>query len=263
MAFTQKISKGISIDLYTDRSAISGACDFEREFVCPEESMRYARSLEQLVFSKFRNGESPTIIEFGSGTGEPVISAIINAKFSGVVHGYEVNPEASETADQLIHSNGLAKKYIVHSVSFFESQRVPQADYLIANPPYLPCENRDLLILPTLCGGKDGNDVSKRLLSSGYKNVFLEVSSYSDPVAVIDHAKMLGYKISNFLIAPLSFGVYSRQPIIQERLYEMKKDRKAFFSANRYLVGSAFFTKENNAQPDLSNDFLTCLTALV
>ena len=238
------------------------AQDFRREFVCPEESMRYAGSLEQLVFSKFRNGEAPTIVEFGSGTGEAVISAILNSGFSGIVHGYEINPEASGIADHLISQFGMAKQYIVHNISFFETLRKPQADYLIANPPYIPCENRELLILPGLCGGKNGNDVSKNILSSSYENVFLEVSSYSDPIGLIEHAKSLGYKITDFQISRMPFGIYSRQDIVQQRLNQMQGEGKAFYTDNCYLVGSAFFTKADNHEPDLSLEFLTCLTSL-
>jgi hypothetical protein len=243
--------------------AVVGVPNFQKEFICPEESMGYASSLEHLVLSKFRGQQAPpTIIEFGSGTGEALITAIQRARFSGLIHGYEINPEAAETADRLIDEYGLTKQYIVHPVSFFETTRIPASDYLIANPPYIPCENSSLLILPGLCGGKNGNSVSKKLLSAGYKNVFLEVSSYSNPVDTVVHALSLGYKISDFLVAPLPFGNYSRQDIVQDRLQEMQKAGTAFFSRDHYLVGSAFFTKANDSQPDLSEDFLKCLTAL-
>lgn len=237
--------------------------DFRKEFVCPEESMRYAGALEQLVFIRFRNEKKrPTIIEFGSGTGSPVVSAIINSNFLGVVHGWEINPDAAEEADELIERFGLSRQYIIHNMSYFESQRIPEADYLIANPPYLPCEDGTLLTLPGLWGGVDGNDVSKKLLSCGYENVFLEVSSYSNPVDLIGHALNLGYKIADFQITQMPFGVYSRQDIVQKRIQEMKSSGKAFFSSKCYLVGSAFFTKIVDENQDLSQDFLTCLTSL-
>ncbi|MDE2020225.1 MAG: SAM-dependent methyltransferase [Patescibacteria group bacterium] len=249
------------------RPKVVEAPDFRREFVCQEESMRFACSLEQIVFSRFQNGNSkPTIIEFGSGTGEPVIWALDRnrSSFAGIIHGYEINVEAAETAERLIGEYGLAARYVVHPVSFFETQRKPQADYLIANPPYLPCkeENKGRLFLPYLFGGESGNDISKKLLDCGYNNVFLEVSSYSDPVAVVEHAQQLGYKIENFSISPLTLGVYSRQNIVQERLQEMRKAGKAFYSNDGYLVGGAFFTKENNGKPDLSDDFLASLTGI-
>jgi hypothetical protein len=237
--------------------------DFRKEFVCPEESMRYAGALEQLVFSRLRNvKERPTIIEFGSGTGSPVISAIMNSNFMGVVHGWEINPDAAEEADELIERFGLTKQYIIHNMSYFKSRRIPKAEYLIANPPYLPCENGALLTLPELWGGVNGNDVSKKLLSCGYKNVFLEVSSYSNPIDLIVHAMNLGYKLVDFQITQMPFGIYSRQDIVQKRIQEMKSSGKAFFSDNCYLVGSAFFTKSSDENRDLSQDFLACLTSL-
>ena len=240
-----------------------GTDDFRNKFVCPEESSRYAGSLEQLVFNKLRNASpDTTVIEFGSGTGSPVITAILNSDFWGTVHGYEISRDAVETAAQLIEENGLNRQYIVHHESFFECQDIPKADYLIANPPYVPCDNRELLILPALCGGSEGNDVSKRLLSSGYKTIFLEVSSYSNPIGLIEHACSLGYKLPDFQITQLPFGMYSRQDIVQKRIHEMKACGKAFFSDACYLVGSALFIKEDCNTTDLSTEFLSCLTAL-
>ncbi|MFA5041819.1 MAG: hypothetical protein WC464_09345 [Bdellovibrionales bacterium] len=237
--------------------------DFRKEFVCPEESMRYAGSLEQLVFSRFRSSEkSPTLVEFGSGTGNPVVSAILNSNFFGTVHGYEVNPEAAEMADHLIERMGLSKQYIIHNMSFFETQRLPHVDYLIANPPYLPCCDGSRLTLPGLWGGVDGDSVSKKLLSSGYDNVFLEVSSYSNPIELVKHALSLGYRLIDFQISQMPFGVYSHQDIVQERIHEMKRTGKAFFSDKCYLVGSAFFAKGTDEGQDLSSEFLACLTSL-
>lgn len=237
--------------------------DFTREFVCPEESSRYASALEQLIFKKLQQlNVRPTIVEFGSGTGEPVISAILNSKYTGVVHGYEINSQAYEIADQLIIQHGLEEQYIVHNTSFFETSKAPQANYLIANPPYLPCDNAESLLLPYLWGGHEGNSISKKLLDCGYQNVHLEVSSYSNPKDLIAHASQCGYAISDFIITRMPFGIYSRQDIVQKCLHDMKGDNKAFYSNNCYLVGSASFTKEPSSNPDLSKEFLACLTAI-
>jgi methylase of polypeptide subunit release factors len=243
------------------------AQDFRREFVCPEESSRYAGSLEQLVFSRVRkDNANAVIVEFGSGTGEPVVSAILNSGFAGVVHGYEINPEAAAMADNLINQYGLAKRYIVHNTSFYESDKIPHADYLIANPPYIPSKDRTRLTLPDLCGGPDGNSVSKSLMSyahdHGCPNVFLEVSSYSNPTDLIDHAKSLGYRLVDFQITKMPMGVYSNQDVVQTRLHEMRREGKAHFTDQCYLVGSAFFTKGPTDEPELSSEFLACLTSV-
>lgn len=263
MPLKQKILRKDSYDRPINVAPILPVDDWRRKFICPEESARYSLSLQQLVFSKFRKGHShPTIIEFGSGTGEPVISAMIQSRFQGTVHGYEINPEASDIAERLIDEHGLSNHYIIHNMSFFESQRIPPSDYLIANPPYLPCSDKNLLILPDLCGGEEGNEICKQLLSAGYTNVFLEISSYSNPKGVIEHAANLNYKITDFIVSQLPFGIYSRQDIIQKRIGQLKEEGKAFFSENCYLVGSAFFTKESNNAPDLSFEFLSCLSSV-
>ena len=246
-----------------DHQATDSTPAFQKEFICPEESMRYANALDHLVFSKFREDKTPpVIIEFGTGTGEAVITAIQKSGFSGTVHGYEINPEAAETADRLIYDNNLDKQYIVHAVSLFETKRIPESNHLIANPPYIPCTSSADLILPGLWGGKDGNSISKQLLALGYQNVFLEISSYSNPVDTLEHAHSLGYKVTDFLVSPLPFGIYSRQDIVQARLHEMRNTDTAFFSQDHYLVGSACFSKITQNGYDLSADFIQCLTSI-
>lgn len=241
---------------------IRGEVEFRKKFMCPEESARYSGALEQMVFNRIRGDFSQTVIEFGSGTGSPVVSAILNSDFLGTVYGFEINVEAVQSAVSLINENGINRQYVIRNESFFEARDIPAAEWLIANPPYIPCENPELLLLPDLCGGKAGNDVSKRLLSRGYPNVLMEISSYSDPQALIEHARSLGYKILDFTITHMPFGVYSRQNIVKDQIDKMKKAGKAFFSENCYLVGSAFFNKSSPNATDLSDEFLACLTSL-
>lgn len=235
--------------------------DFKRSFKCPEESARYGSALEYMVFNRCdRHGEYSTVVEFGSGTALPVISALINSGFLGVIHGYEINATAASEAQQNIARFGLSRQYVVHNESFFSFPYAPETDLLIANPPYLPCEKREQLFLPDLWGGEDGNTISKRLLSCGYKDVFLEIASYSDPAALLHHALMNGYHLLDFQITWLPFGVYSHQPIVYERLCALKEEGRAFFSNRGYLVGSALFTKKD--VEDLSQEFLASLTAI-
>lgn len=97
---------------------------------------------------------------------------------------------------------------------------------------------------------------------SAYAQVFLEVSSYSNPAALVEHAVKLGYKIVDFQVTQMALGVYSRQDLVLRQLQKMKSAGKAFFTENCYLVGSAFFTKTAAGEQDLSAEFLACLTAL-
>ena len=49
---------------------------------------------------------------------------------------------------------------------------------------------------------------------------------------------------------------------MQERLEEMKREGKAHFADHCYLVGSALFTRAATDEPDLSQEFLGCLTSI-
>lgn len=232
-----------------------------KKFVCSEESENYAGTLQTLLFNKLHAAcTTPTIIEFGSGTGEPVIAALLNSGFTGVVHGYEINPDAANTALQLITSCGLARQYIIHAESFFDARQIPQVDYLIANPPYIPSDHPSDLLLPGLCGGPQGNTIAKSLLSVSYPHVCLEVSSYSNPAAVVQHAKNLGYSLTRFSINKLPLGIYSRQPIVMNRIRQMRREGLAFVGDDHYSVGSAFFTNRPGGDPDFSYEFFTALT---
>lgn len=231
------------------------------KFICAEESENYALALQHLLFNQLHaNCSSPAIVEFGSGSGHPILSAILNSGFTGIVHGYEINPDAASSAQQLIAGYGLARQYIIHPVSFFSVRDVPQADYLIANPPYIPAARAADLLLPALRGGSEGNTVSKRLLSAGYPNVCLEISSYSNPAALLHHARNLAYRLTRFSITELPLGMYSRQPVVINRIRQMQQHGHAFLSADHYSVGSAFFTKRPANEPDLSAEFFAALT---
>ena len=140
------------------------ARDFGKTFICREESQGYAESLEQLLFARFSRHDLPvTIDEFGSGTGDPIIAAILNSGFSGTVYGYEKNTEDAAEANRKIREFGLAGQYIVHPGCFFES--APRSSkYLIANPPYIPCDegSADRLLLPFLPIGPKRKGVRRR-----------------------------------------------------------------------------------------------------
>src|SRR5262249_52594273 len=81
-----------------------------------------------------------------------------------------------------------------------------------------------------------------------------------NPAAVIAHARKLGYGVTDFVVTYMPFGPYSSQDVVLQRLHAMKKQGKAFFTENGYLVGSAYFTKDRT-QRDLSDEFLNCLTS--
>ncbi len=226
-------------------------------FFCPEESNFYAYCLESLVLNHCLSSES--IIEFGSGDGNPVIKSLLVTQFSGVVHGFELNDSACKAANSKIKEYGLSANYIVHNRSFFDSLR-PQAKYLISNPPYLPALDNQIY-QPLLHGGLDGTAVTKKLLALDYENVLVMVSSYSHPEGLIDYAITQGYYTSNFIISPLKFGYYSSEPKVMNRIRDMQKNNMAFCSKNIYLLAGVLFTKQQKVKVDLSTELLQVMTS--
>lgn len=227
-------------------------------FFCPEESNFYSHCIETLVLNNCVGSES--IIEFGSGDGSPVIQSLLRTRFNGVVHGFEVNNLACETANSKINEYELSDKYLIHNCSLFDSAKL-DAQYLISNPPYLPALDNKLY-QPLLHGGIDGITVSKQLLSLDYENVLLMMSSYSNPEGLIDYGITRGYCTSNFIISPLTFGYYSSEPKVMNRILEMRRNNMAFCSENIYLLAGVLFTKQEKAKVDISSELVQLMTSL-
>jgi len=227
-------------------------------FFCPEESNFYSQCLETLVLKNCFNSES--IVEFGSGDGSPVIKSLLNTEFDGEIHGFELNPLACQVAKSKVKEYKLNDKYIIHNSCLFESPR-PEATYLISNPPYLPAVDNNLY-QPLLHGGSEGITITKQLLSLNYQNVLTLVASYSNPEGLINYAIAKGYSVANFMILPIEFGYYSSEPKVKDRIKELRKENRAFYSNNIYLLAGVLFTKESDSTEDLSTELAKLMTSL-
>ncbi|MGL4882718.1 MAG: SAM-dependent methyltransferase [Waterburya sp.] len=227
-------------------------------FFCPEESHFYSQCLEKMVLNRCTN--SDLVIEFGSGDGSPVIHSLLRTPFKGKIHGYELNSQAYQVAQSRIKQYGLSDRYIVHNQCFFVGYQQSRANYLISNPPYLPAPDNDIY-MPSLHGGTDGATITKRLFSVECDRIFSLISAYSNPIETIEYALKQGYKTIDFTIAPLQFGYYSSQPKVKETINALRRDRKAFYSPNIYLLAGVLFEKKHNSQADLSSELLQVMTA--
>lgn len=227
-------------------------------FFCPEESNFYSNCLENFVFQSCEQSES--VVEFGSGNGSPVINSLLKNRFDGVIHGFELNTSAWKMANSTIDEYNLGHKYIIYNSSLFDSAN-HEAKYLIANPPYLPAPDKDIY-MPLLFGGTDGATLTNDLLSLGYNNVLLLVSSFSNPKSTIDHAKANGYCVTNFLVLPLKFGYYSSEPKVKKHIEELRKNKMAFYSGDYYFLAGVLFKKCQKAAVDLSNELAQVMTSL-
>ncbi|NMG11797.1 class I SAM-dependent methyltransferase [Brasilonema sp. UFV-L1] len=227
-------------------------------FFCPEESNFYSNCLDNFVLRNCQKSEC--IVEFGSGDGSPVINSLLKNRFDGVIHGFELNTSAWKVANLTIDEYNLAQKYIIHNSCLFESSQ-PDAEYLVANPPYLPAPDQDIC-MPLLFGGIDGATVTNELLSLGYENVLLLVSSYSNPESTIHHARSNGYRVINFIVLPLKFGYYSSEPKVKNHIDKLRENKMAFYSGDYYFLAGVLFQKSKESKLDLSHELAQVMTSL-
>jgi len=52
------------------------------------------------------------------------------------------------------------------------------------------------------------------------------LSSYSNPESLVNYAIAQDYYVANFIVAPLTFGYYSSEPKVRNRILELKKMAK-------------------------------------
>ncbi len=226
-------------------------------FFCPEESNFYSNCLESFVMRNCKNSES--IVEFGSGDGSPVINSLLRNNFNGVIQGFELNTSAWKVANSTIDEYNLTNKYIIHNSSLFNSSQ-PDAEYLVANPPYLPAPDDDIYI-PLLFGGVMEHSYHDFLLLD-YENVLVLISSFSNPINTLNLAKENGYYVQNFMVVPLEFGYYSSEPKVKKHIEELRKNKMAFYSGDYYFLAGVLFTKSQNPGIDLSNQLAQVMTSL-
>jgi methylase of polypeptide subunit release factors len=228
-------------------------------FFCPEESQFYSQCLEKMVLNRCESFEQ--VIEFGTGDGTPVISGLLKTRFAGTIHGYELGSAACEVAKNRIKQHQLDGQYEIHNQCFFEGYESINADYLIANPPYIPAPD-DRIYMPALHGGVDGATITKQLVSVGCETVLLMVSAYSNPVETIQHAIGEGYSVIDFMITPLQFGYYSSEPKVRDCITKLREENKAFYSTNIYFLAGVLFQKKSADKTNLSAELIKVFTAL-
>lgn len=227
-------------------------------FFCPEESYFYSYCLERFVLSTCAKAE--LVVEFGSGDGTPIIHSLTRNSFLSKIHAYELNDSACQVARSRIEKYGLSDRYTVYNESFFDAAR-PQAEYLIANPPYLPAPD-DEIQMPALRGGNDGSGITCRLLTLDYPAVLLMISSYSNPVDTVECAIANGYYVADFMVSPLQFGYYSSEAKVKRTIQQLKSDRQAFCTDTIYFLAGVLFRKHHRTAVDLSAELVKVMTAL-
>ena len=196
------------------------------------------------------------------GTGDAAAMSDVVASLPGLrVAGFDVSEPSVRTARANIAARGVADRYTVEHGDFFDSADSSgglPASTVIANPPYIPALDDDVL-MPELWGGVHGNDLVLQLLKAGYENVITAVASYSDPEGTVQTAEDLGYRVVNFLAMGLDFGPYSSEPKVREHIQRLCDEGKAWAEDDGYMVAVALFTRNPEIRGDRADQLLRSL----
>ncbi|WP_076821358.1 methyltransferase [Pseudofrankia asymbiotica] len=225
-------------------------------FFDPVESGFYAACLENLLGNtRLRPTLANGVVELGAGTGIPMVEALRHQESAIPVRGFERDGPSSGVAARVVEKAGLTNYQIVHG-DFFDGVRDGPERCAVANPPYLPAPGH----APELWGGDSGADVSRRILSAGFDAVLLLVSSISDPIGLLEHARKTGYRVVDWMARPITFGAYTRDSRVSHRIRELARHGHAFFTPDTYTIAGVTWITDPTATDD-TEALTTVLTA--
>ncbi|TFV52780.1 methylase [Geodermatophilus sp. DF01-2] len=222
-------------------------------FSSADESAHYAFSVRVLLqqYREQLGWAHEGVVEFG--TGDATAIADVVAGLPGLrVHSVDISQPSVGKARENIAARGVADRYTVELGDFFhdaDSAATPPVATVIANPPYLPAPDRDIL-MPELWGGVYGNDLVLQLLKAGYRNVITAVPSYADPETTVRTAGDLGYRVANFLAMGLDYGPYSSEPKVRDHIRRLCAEGRGWAGKDEYMVAVVLFTQD----PDIPGD---------
>ena len=231
-------------------------------FDCAEESAHYAFSVQLLLtqYASVVPWQAEGVAELGSGDAR-AIAHVVRAVPELTVHGTDISATSVERARETIAALGVADRYTVEHGDFFrwaESPAGAAVSTVIANPPYIPAPDGDIL-MPGLWGGWYGNDLALRLLKAGFDHLLVALPSYSDPAATLASAKELGYRVANFLAMGLEFGDYSREPKVAAHIARLTAEGRGWAGDDSYVVAVALLTRSPQLRRDRSTELLRAL----
>jgi methylase of polypeptide subunit release factors len=224
-------------------------------FSSADESAHYAFSV-CLLLEQYRE----CVVEVGTGDATAIADVVANVPGLRVA-SYDISESSVRQARANIAARGVEDRYTVELGDFFDradSAGGPAVSTVIANPPYIPAPDRDIL-MPELWGGIHGNDLVLQLLKAGYDNVITAVASYSDPVTTVRTAGDLGYRVANFLAMALDYGRYSSEPRVREHIRRLCDEGRAWAAHDGYMVAVALFTRNPDIPGDRAEQLLKAL----
>lgn len=200
------------------------------------------------------------VVELGTGDASAVGDVLASLPDLRV-RGFDISAPSVERARQNIAARGVADRYTVELGDFFDaadSTGGAPVTTVIANPPYIPAPDRDIL-MPELWGGVYGNDLALQLLKAGYDNVIVAVPNYSDPGTTVRTGTDLGYRVANFLAMGLDFGPYSSEPKVAAHIRRLCAEGRGWAGSDGYMVAVALFTRNPDVPGDRTEQLLHAL----
>jgi methylase of polypeptide subunit release factors len=231
-------------------------------FDSADESAHYGFSVCMLL-SQYRDSlrwDDGGVVELGTGDAT-AIADVVAGMPDLRVRSFDISAGSVDRARENIAARGVADRCTVELGDFFDQADAaggPAVRTAIANPPYIPAPDRDIL-MPELWGGRYGNDLLLQLLKAGYDNVIAAVASYSDPATTVSTAADHGYRVVNFLAMALDFGPYSNEPKVREHIRRICAEGRGWAGDEGYMVAVALFTKDPALPGDRADQLLKAL----
>ena len=231
-------------------------------FDCAEESAHYAFSVQLLLtqYAGLVPWQTEGVAELGSGDARAIAQVV--AAVPGLrVHGTDISATSVERARQTIRGLDVEDRYTVEHGDFFgwaEAHAGHGVSTVIANPPYIPAPDGDIL-MPELWGGWYGNDLVLRLLKAGFDHLLVALPSYSDPAATLATAGEQGYRVANFLAMGLEFGAYSREPKVRRHIARLTAEGHGWAGEDEYVVAVALLTRSPQVRRDRAVELMRAL----
>jgi len=231
-------------------------------FDAADESAHYGFSVCMLL-TRYRDElrwDDEGVVELGTGDATAIADVVAGLPDLRV-RSYDISTPAVERARENIAARGVADRYTVELGDFFDradsagSRPIRTA---IANPPYIPAPDRDIL-MPELWGGVYGNDLVLQLLKAGYRNVVTAVPSYADPETTVRTADDLRYRVVNFLAMGLDYGEYSSEPRVRDHIRRLVAEGRGWAGEDEYMVAVALFTQDPDIPGDRAGQLLRAL----
>jgi hypothetical protein len=231
-------------------------------FSSADESAHYGFSVCMLLqqYREQLRWEDEGVVELGSGDAGAIAEVV--HRLPGLrVRGFDISADSVQRARENVAARGVGDRYTIELGDFFDQADAaggPPVSTVIANPPYIPSPDRDIL-MPELWGGYYGNDLALQLLKTGYDNAIVAVPSYSDPETTVTTATDLGYRVANFLAMGLDFGPYSSEPKVAAHIRRLRAEGRGWAGDGEYMVAVALFTRNPAVPGDRSRQLLRAL----